>query len=258
MGGILICSAFQKLIDIMGKLRGPNGCPWDKEQTHDSLKPYLLEESYEVLEALDSDNVNDLKEELGDLLLQIVFHTELEQEKNNFTILDVLNTLNDKLIRRHPHVFGDKKIRSAEEQTVHWERIKKKEGKVSVLDGVPKTFPALLRARRIQQKAASVGFDWNEIRLVWEKINEEIAELQKAIQTNSPNGIHEELGDILFSMVNLSRFLKVDPEESLRKAIDKFIVRFQKVEQWFEKKGTQLQEATLEEMDAVWNHIKNE
>jgi tetrapyrrole methylase family protein/MazG family protein len=254
----LIGSAFQKLIDIMGRLRGPDGCPWDKEQTHDSLKPYLLEESYEVLEALDSDNVNDLKEELGDLLLQVIFHTELAQEKKNFTILDVLNTLNDKLIRRHPHVFGNKKILSAEEQTVHWERIKKKEGKVSVLDGVPKKFPALLRARRIQQKAASVGFDWNEIRLVWEKLNEEMTELQEAIQTNSPTDIQEELGDILFSMVNLSRFLKVDPEESLRKAIDKFIFRFKKVEQWFEKKGTQLQEATLEEMDAVWNHIKNE
>ena len=169
-----------------------------------------------------------------------------------------MNTLNEKLIRRHPHVYGNKKINSAEEQTRHWERIKKTEGKQSVLDGVPKTMPSLLRARRIQEKAASVGFDWKETYQVWNKIDEEITELKTAIENNSPCEIHEEMGDLLFSLVNLSRFLNVNPEDALQKATDKFTQRFHKVEKQIAKEGKQLEETSLKELDAIWNRVKKE
>lgn len=255
-GGTLIEAAFQQLVDIMKKLRGPEGCPWDKEQTHQSLRPYLLEETYEVLEALDHDNADNLQEELGDLLLQIVFHAQLAQEKKRFSILDVLTKINRKLIRRHPHVFGNMQIRTADEQRNHWEHIKKSEGKNSVLEGVPKSLPALLRANRIQQKAATVGFDWENLDQVWEKVQEEIKELKCAIESKNEKAISEELGDLLFSFVNLSRFLKVNPEDVLRQAVDKFTHRFHKVEKTLKTKGISIHDATLEEMDAVWNRIK--
>ena len=256
LGGVLISTEFQKLVDIMAKLRSPDGCPWDKEQTHDSLKPYLLEETYEVLETLDDRDFNGLKEELGDLMLQVVYHAQLAEEKGRFNIEDVLDTINQKLMRRHPHVFGQMEIHTAEQQRVHWENLKKKEGKNSVLDGVPKSLPALLRAHRIQQKASTVGFDWEKTEQVWDKVKEEIDELEDVVQTKDARRIEEEFGDLLFALVNLSRFIRVDPENSLRRAIDKFVRRFQKVEKTMEALGKDLKESSLDEMDAVWDRIK--
>lgn len=253
----MIGKRFEELINIMVKLREKDGCPWDKEQTHESLKPYLLEEAYEVLEALDQNSDDDLKEELGDLLLQVVFHSQIADEEKRFSIKDVLDTINDKLTRRHPHVFGNVNIETAEEQRVHWEKLKKHEGKESVIDGVPKNLPALLKAHRTQQKASTVGFDWDKQDQVWKKVHEEIHELDKAVQSNNQSAISEEFGDLLFALVNLSRFLHVNPEESLRQANEKFNMRFKKVEQTIIKQGKSLKDATLEEMDAVWNRIKN-
>lgn len=250
--------SFEQLIHIMKKLRSSGGCPWDQQQTHESLKPYLLEETYEVLDALDRNEDEELKEELGDLMLQIVFHAQIAAEKNRFTIIDILNTINEKLIRRHPHVFGQTEIKTAEEQRIHWEKLKKKEGKKSVLDGVPKTSPALLKAYRTQQKASTVGFDWGEIEPVWEKVNEEIEELKEVIGTKNKAKITEEFGDLLFALVNLSRFIKVNPEDALRQAVEKFTDRFQKVEKTMAAEGKDLRDATLEEMDAVWDRIKQE
>jgi MazG family protein len=251
-------TAFNKLIEIMATLRSDKGCPWDKVQTHESLKPFLLEEAYEVLEALDRHDFNDLKEELGDLLLQIVFHAQLAHEADLFTIEDVLKTINDKLIRRHPHVFGQANVNSEEEQCINWERIKKKEGKKSVLNGVPKTMPALSCAYRIQQRASTVGFDWKNKEQVWNKVIEEMDELRIAENSQDQQAIIEELGDLLFALVNYSRFMKVNPEESLRRATEKFIKRFNKVENCIKSQGKKLQDTSLEEMDAVWNRIKKE
>ena len=249
--------AFEKLVDIMAMLRSPEGCPWDREQTHDSLKPYLLEEAYEVLETLDKKDYEGLKEELGDLMLQSIFHAQVASENNEFNIWDVLNTINEKLIRRHPHVFGDIEIKTADEQKIHWEKLKKKEGKQSVLDGVPVSAPSLLRASRIQQKAATVGFDWGDIEPVWRKIDEEFVELRHALEATDHEAIHEEFGDLLFAMVNLSRFIKVNPEDSLRCAVQKFIDRFQKLEDIFRQEGKNLHDVSLEEMDRIWEQIKH-
>lgn len=257
LGGVLNHTAFQQLVDIMAKLRSPDGCPWDKEQTHDSLKPYLLEEAYEVLETLDDGDFDGLKEELGDLMLQVVYHAQLADEKGRFSIGDVLDTINQKLMRRHPHVFGQTEIHTAEEQRIHWENLKKKEGKASVLDGVPKSLPALLRAHRIQQKASTVGFDWEKTEQVWEKVKEEVGELVEVVQTQDTSRIEEEFGDLLFALVNLSRFIHVDPENSLRRAVDKFTRRFQKVELTMNALGKNMKEASLDEMDAVWDRIKH-
>jgi len=258
LGGILIGAAFQRLVDIMAKLRSADGCPWDKEQTHNSLRPYLLEEAHEVLDTLDKNDFDGLREELGDLLLQIVFHSRLAQEKGRFTILDVLKTLNRKLVRRHPHVFGQMEIKTSEEQRVHWEHLKKQEGKTSVLDGVPKSLPALLRSHRIQQKASTVGFDWEELDQVWEKVKEEMDELSAVLGSKKQEAIFEELGDLLFALVNLSRFIRVNPEDALRQAAEKFIDRFQKLEKTMEAEGIDLRDSSLEEMDEVWNRIKKE
>jgi len=254
----LIGATFQKLVDIMAKLRGPEGCPWDREQTHESLKPYLLEETYEVLETLDKNDFGGLKEELGDLLLQTVFHSRLAQEKNRFTILDVLETINQKLVRRHPHVFGQMEINTSEEQRIHWEHLKKEEGKASVLDGVPRALPALLRSHRIQQKASTVGFDWEETNQVWEKVTEELEELSAVMDTKNREAIVEEFGDLLFALVNLSRFLRVNPEEALSRAVEKFSDRFRRLENSMEAEGKNMRNTSLEEMDAVWNRIKKE
>ncbi len=252
----MVEQSFQKLIDIMETLRGKDGCPWDREQTHQSLKPFLLEETYEVLETIDEENFTGLKEELGDLLLQVVFHARLAEESGRFSIKDVLHEINAKLIRRHPHVFGQKKIRTADEQRSHWERMKKDEGKSSVLDGVPRSIPALYRASRIQQKAASVGFDWEIIDQVWEKVDEEMGELKESLHEEDPYKITEEFGDLLFALVNLSRFIKVQPEDALRQAIDKFIDRFRKLEKVMDDRGVDMHDASLEELDAVWDSIK--
>ena len=251
-----IGAKFEKLVQIMAELRGEQGCPWDQEQTHQSLTKYLVEEAYEVLEAIDENNDDALREELGDLLLQVVFHAQIASENKIFDIAKIIDAISEKLVRRHPNVFGDVKIKTAEEQSINWERLKKQEGKESILDGVPKALSALLRAHRLQQKASTVGFDWPVEEPVWQKVLEEVEELKNAHQKESKERVKEELGDLLFSLVNLSRFLDINPEDALRKTSEKFIRRFKGLEREFELKGEEISEATLEELDAVWEKQK--
>ena len=252
---------FGELVQIMARLRGENGCPWDREQTHASIKPYLLEETYEVLESIDENDPAKLEEELGDLALQVVFHAQMADEAGLFTIADVLRGINEKLRRRHPHIFGDVKADTAQEVLFNWEQIKKLErekaqGHASVLDGVPRELPALLRAHRLQEKASRVGFDWNEARQVFQKVEEELAELRAAMESEQPDRMEAELGDLLFSLVNLGRFIAVNPEDALRKTIARFIVRFQYIEEELARRGTAPSQVALEEMDALWAEAK--
>ena len=252
---------FVALVEIMARLRGENGCPWDREQTSESIKPYLVEETYEVLEAIDEQDPVKLREELGDLVLQIVFHAQMAEEAGLFTIADVLTGINDKLVRRHPHVFGDVKAETAQEVLFNWEQIKKAErqqakGQASLLDGVPRELPALLRAHRLQEKASRVGFDWKEAREVLQKVEEEFGELRSAMEGQAPEQVEAELGDLLFALVNLSRFLAVNPEEALRKTISRFIARFRYIEEELSRRGRSLRQATLQEMDALWAEAK--
>lgn len=252
---------FGELVQIMARLRGENGCPWDREQTHASIKPYLLEETYEVLESIDENDPAKLEEELGDLALQVVFHAQMADEAGLFTIADVLRGINEKLRRRHPHIFGDVKANTAQEVLFNWEQIKKLErekaqGHASVLDGVPRELPALLRAHRLQEKASRVGFDWNEARQVFQKVEEELAELRAAMESEQPDRMEAELGDLLFSLVNLGRFIAVNPEDALRKTIARFIARFQYIEEELARRGTAPGQVTLEEMDALWAEAK--
>lgn len=240
----------------MAKLRSPSGCPWDREQTHQSLKPYLLEEAYEVLEALDFENDDDIAEELGDLLLQVLFHAQIASEEKRFDIEDVIRNLNDKLIRRHPHVFGNAVITNADQQKKHWEKIKRQEGKASVLNGVPVSLPALIRAVRLQQKASTVGFDWNSMEPVMDKVSEELDELRAAFETGDTDRMTEELGDFLFSLANVSRFLRIDPEDALRQTCRKFTERFHFIEERLENEGKPFEKTTLEEMDGIWEDAK--
>jgi tetrapyrrole methylase family protein / MazG family protein len=252
---------FGELVRIMARLRGENGCPWDREQTHASIKPYLLEETYEVLESIDENDPAKLEEELGDLVLQVVFHAQMADETGLFTIADVLRGINEKLRRRHPHIFGDVKADTAQEVLFNWEQIKKLErekaqGRASLLDGVPRELPALLRAHRLQEKASRVGFDWNEARQVFQKVEEELAELRAAMESEQPDRMEAELGDLLFSLVNLGRFIAVNPEDALRKTIARFIARFQYIEEELAQRGTAPSQVTLEEMDALWAEAK--
>ena len=250
---------FAKLVEIMETLRGEQGCPWDKEQTHESLRQYLLEETYEVLELIDEARYDELKNELGDVLLQVIFHSQIAKEDGRFDIQVVLENINKKLIYRHPNVFGDTVIRTAEEQTVNWEKMKKKEdADRSVIDGVPKQLPALQRAHRIQQKAATVGFDWQKVQPVWKKLEEELSELQDAIEEKNPKNIEDEFGDLLFTMVNLSRFIKVNPQDALRKSIEKFSARFRRMEEEVKNSNQSFENMSLNEMDQIWEKIKSE
>lgn len=252
-------SLFERLVRIMATLRAPGGCPWDREQTRESLKPFLIEEAYEVLEALDHGGKEKLQEELGDLLLQVVFHAQVAAELGEFTVDEVLEGVADKLVRRHPHVFGETRAETAHEVLANWERLKQAErgGAIaaSALSGVPKTLPALLRAQRLQDKAARVGFDWGETREVLRKVEEELHELRAAME-EGPEATEAEMGDLLFSVVNLSRFLRVSAEEALRKSIEKFIRRFRHVESVIAEQGKSLAESSLEEMDALWRDAK--
>jgi len=247
---------FTQLIEIMARLRGEKGCPWDREQTHQSLRQFLLEETYEVLETIDQNDLPALKEELGDLLLQIVFHAQIASEEQQFNIHDVVQSINEKLIRRHPNVFGEVKIKSAAEQVRNWERLKKTEGRLSVIAGIPKELPALLRAHRLQTKAAQVGFDWAKIDEVWNKVHEELVELKDATTQNDPEKTAEEFGDLLFSLVNLARFLQLNPEDTLRLTIEKFSRRFEQIEQELKRRGKTPEQSTLVEMDEIWNRVK--
>ena len=252
---------FAELVEIMARLRGEGGCPWDREQTHESIKPYLIEETYEVLEAIDEQDPGKLREELGDLILQVVFHAQMAEEAAAFGIADVLATITDKLRRRHPHVFGDVKAETAQEVLFNWEQIKQAErrrekGQASVLDGVPRELPALLRAHRLQEKASRVGFDWAEAQAVLRKVEEELAELRAAMQAQVTDRTEAEMGDLLFALVNLSRFIAVNPEEALRKTISRFIARFRYIEEALAKSGRSLKQASLQEMDALWTDAK--
>ena len=241
---------FNKLIEIVKKLRSPNGCDWDKEQTHQSLIPYLLEETHEVIEAIENKDYDALKEELGDLILHVIFQADLASDKSKFSVDDLLSGINKKLINRHPHIFSNNSDNSYKKGS--WEATKKKEkNRDSVLDGVPKSLPALLLSRRIQEKAAGVGFDWDNNNQVLDKVDEEVSELKESMIKNE--GIDEELGDVLFSLVNLSRHLDIDPELSLKRSTEKFMNRFKAIE-----KEVDIEKLSLEELDAIWNRNKKD
>lgn len=269
---------FDELVQLMAKLRAPDGCPWDRKQTHESLKPYLLEETYEVLETIDKQDEPKLREELGDLLLQILFHAQIAAERKAFSVEEVMQLLADKLVRRHPHVFGKKGDDALTPDQVYsnWEQIKKSERQQagrseSVLDGVPKTLPALLRAFQIQARASRVGFDWPQngdgVHQVMDKVKEEIEELTDAYGTREKRAgeadqaamqrhLEDEMGDVLFSLVNLARFLKVNPEDAMRRATDRFADRFHFIEAEASRTGRALESMTLAEMDALWEKAK--
>ncbi len=249
---------FQELLHIMEKLRSENGCPWDKVQTRESLKPYIIEEAYELVEAIEANDPGNIKEELGDLLFQIVFQCQVAKEKDEFTMSDVIRGIGTKMIARHPHVFGDAECRTPEEVIGQWEVLKKQEGKLrnSILDGVPRAMSSLLRAHRLQKRAAQVGFDWEKVEDVLKKVDEEMLEFQEALKSGRREEMEDELGDIFFMLVNLSRFIGVNPEDAHRKTISKFIHRFRYIEMKAAEHGRQLSEMTLEEMDKLWDEAK--
>ena len=246
------------LMKIMAALRGEKGCPWDKEQTRESLKPFIVEEAYEVLEAIDEKDPEAVKEELGDLLFQIVFECQIAKELGEFEMADVIEKIGKKMIARHPQVFGDADYKTSEEVLVHWEAQKKREGKhrESILDGVPKTLPSLLRAHRLQDRASRVGFDWDKIEDVILKLEEELEEFRAALKEKQQEEIEDELGDIFFVLVNISRFVGINPEDALRKTISKFISRFRHIEMTASEQGRTLSDMTLAEMDALWEEAK--
>lgn len=250
---------FLQLLAIVDRLRSPEGCPWDRKQTSQSLVSYLLEETYEVIESIEANKPQDLKEELGDLLLHVLFQGQLAQESGHFSLADSIQAISDKLIRRHPHVFSDAAAREADDVPQHWETAKQREkGRQSLLDGVPASLPALARACRIQEKAAAIGFDWPDIAPVWDKVHEELAELQAACASKQADAVAEEFGDVLFSLVNLGRFLNLNAEGAMRQAITKFERRFHGIEAELKKRGRRLDEADLAEMDAIWNQIRQQ
>jgi tetrapyrrole methylase family protein/MazG family protein len=251
---------FQELLHIMEKLRSENGCPWDKVQTRESLKPYIIEEAYELIEAIEADDPRHIQEELGDLLFQIVFQSQIAKENDEFTMSDVIVGIGEKMIARHPHVFGDAQCRTPDQVLRQWEVIKKQEGKLrdSILEGVPRAMSSLLRAHRLQKRAAQVGFDWEKIEDVLKKVDEEMIELKEALGSGSKKEMEDELGDIIFMLVNLSRFIGVNPEDAHRKTISKFIHRFRYIEMKAAEQNRQVSEMTLEEMDRLWDESKEQ
>ena len=251
--------SFEDLVKIMEKLRSPEGCPWDRKQTHESLLPYLLEETYEVIDAVKKGSDEELKEELGDLLLQVIFHSQIAKERGAFDIEDVVDSISKKLIHRHPHVFGEREdIKTAEDVNREWEKLKEKEGKKkeSLLDGIPESMPALERAYKLQKRAAKVGFDWKGFEGIKEKLIEEISEIEEEIKKGDRRKIEEEVGDLLFMAVNLARFLGVHPEIALRRANEKFEKRFRYMEKRAKEMGRDLSEMSLEEMEELWQEAK--
>lgn len=246
--------AFGKLLDIMDEIR--EKCPWDQKQTIQSLRHLTIEETYELADAILDNDLPEIKKELGDLLLHIVFYAKIASENKSFDIADVITGINEKLINRHPHVFGDVKADTEEEVAKNWEKLKLKEGKNSILEGVPKSLPALVKASRIQDKVASAGFDWEKSEQVFEKVQEEIEELREEIKLKNKTRIESEFGDVLFSLINYARFIQVDPESALERTNKKFIKRFQFLEKEAKKEGKQLTEMTLTEMDVYWEKSK--
>jgi MazG family protein len=244
----------------MARLRSPDGCPWDREQTFDTIKPYLLEETYEVMDAIDARDWDGLADELGDLLLQVVFFSQMAKEAGHFEVSDAIEAINSKLIRRHPHVFGEGEAKTAADVVRKWDEIKatEKPRPKGLLSGVPRSLPALMEARQIAGKAAGAGFDWESVDQVLEKLREELAELDQARQAGSQEDLQDEIGDLLFVIVNIARFLKVDPEQALRGTNSKFRRRFEHVEQRLEAQGKSPREATIEEMERLWQEAKGQ
>jgi|SRR5690554_32985 len=248
----MIGNRFEEFTGIVRRLR--KECPWDREQTNDSIKASTIEEAYEVVEAIDSKNYNELKKELGDLLLHVVFHTTIAEEENHFNLNDVIESIKEKLIRRHPHVFGNTEVTGVEHVKRNWEAMKLKEGRKSVIDGVPVSLPALQRAHRLQEKASKVGFDWERKEDVWKKVEEELSEIKNA--GTDKEEIEKEFGDLLFSLVNYARFIGINPENALRRTNEKFVKRFQYVEEKINESGRKISESNLKEMDKYWEESK--
>ncbi len=252
--------AFTELVQIMARLRAPGGCPWDREQTHASIKPYLIEEAYEVAEAIDTGDFDELRKELGDLLLQIVFHAEMAREAGRFTIEDVVRGINEKMVRRHPHVFADASVEDAGEVLRNWSKIKSEERKNtadrSVLAGVPRALPALSRAHRLGEKASHVGFDWQHASDVVPKLREELAELEEALDGGDPDRIEAELGDLLFAASSLGRHLSLHSEDALQRASDRFLKRFRYIEEQLLSQGKDIHATSPEELDSLWREAK--
>ena len=246
--------AFARLVSIMDDLR--EKCPWDKKQTIQTLRQLTIEETYELADAITGNDWKGIKEELGDLLLHIVFYAKIGAEQNQFTLAESINSVCDKLISRHPHIYADTKVNDEEDVKKNWEKLKLKEGKTSVLSGVPKSLPSMVKAMRLQEKAKQVGFEWDNKDQVWEKVEEEKGELFEAIRSGDTNKIEDELGDVFFSLINFARFLQVDAENALERTNKKFIDRFTRMEQAAQQNGRQLHDMTLGEMDAIWNQIK--
>ena len=245
---------FDEFVSIMKRLR--KECPWDREQTHESLKKHFVEEAYEALDSIDKKDFNHLKGELGDVALQVLFHSIIAEEEKQFTLEEVFAEISTKLIRRHPHVFGDTVVSSSQEQLALWDKIKMTEGRNSVLDGIPSSLPALMKAEKVQNKATKVGFDWKKKEDVWKKVEEEISELHSAVNSNDKEQTEKEFGDVLFSLVNYARFINVDPEESLRSTVKKFMTRFQYIEERLKQQGKDIHQTSLEEMDKLWEEAK--
>ncbi|MGC8668049.1 MAG: nucleoside triphosphate pyrophosphohydrolase [Chthonomonadales bacterium] len=251
---------FEDLVDVMARLRGPGGCPWDREQNHRTLERYLVEECYEVLDAIEAEDPDALAEELGDVLLQVVFHAQLAAEEGVFDIRDVIARIVEKLVRRHPHVFGDAAVANADEVLRNWEAIKRSEKgpewRKSVLDGIPKRLPALMRAMEMSKRAAKVGFEWERLEDVFEKVDEELQELREAVAAGRAEEVREELGDLLFALVNIARWQRVDPEEALRTMLARFATRFRWMEERAKSEGRDLKDYTLKELDELWGEAK--
>ena len=247
-------AAFNRLLDIMDDLR--EKCPWDQKQTLESLRHLTIEEIYELADAILENDLQEIKKELGDVLLHIVFYAKIASEKKAFDIADVANAISDKLISRHPHIYGDVIVENEADVKRNWEQLKLKEGKKSVLEGVPKSLPAVVKASRVQEKVAGVGFDWEKPEQVWEKVQEELTELNEEIKNGNNANIEKEFGDVLFSMINYARFIGVNPENALEKTNKKFINRFQFLEEETKKEGKKLSEMSLTEMDVIWEKSK--
>jgi XTP/dITP diphosphohydrolase len=248
--------AFSRLISIMDDLR--EKCPWDRKQTVQSLRQMTIEETYELADAITEEDWKGIKEELGDLLLHIVFYAKIGSEQKQFELVEVINGIAEKLVSRHPHIYGDVKVNDEEDVKRNWEQLKLKEGKTSVLGGVPKSLPATVKAMRLQEKAKQVGFEWDNKEQVWDKVEEEMLELKEAIGTAKQDKIEEEFGDLVFSLINYARFLQVDAENALERTNKKFIHRFTRMEQQAMNNGKQLHQMSLQEMDAIWNTIKQQ